>query len=369
MLKSGTRDLQRHGLRVLPRRALDARNPLEPDDTPQAAAAQASVRRHARRADRPAAVVLLRQHRGDRAREAETRLAHVPTAAERAGDFSQSGVALIDPFTQRPFAGNVVPAARLQRRRRGDCRALSVAQPRRRRRQLRVLAGGRAARHPVDDQDRSSRLARQPVLRPLQLQPRRSRSAVCRARAQPARLRRLGARPGPQLSPSAVADARAARLQRDSRRRQRPAPREHVADAPASTASPSSASRGRRSSRRPRLSRGRRARLREPRRRSQSAGRAAHADAPSLGQPVGSIAAATTSSSAASCDTTARTASITCTRAARRRSPAPTPAIRSATCCSACRPTRCSRSTTTARRCGRGRPTSSRRTTGASRRR
>src|SRR4051812_13413350 len=46
-------------------------------------------------------------------READTRLAHVPTIAERAGDFSGSGVTIRDPFTGQPFPGNVIPASRL----------------------------------------------------------------------------------------------------------------------------------------------------------------------------------------------------------------------------------------------------------------
>ncbi|HET7695569.1 MAG TPA: TonB-dependent receptor [Vicinamibacterales bacterium] len=46
-------------------------------------------------------------------READTRLAHVPTAAERAGDFSASGISVRDPFTGQPFTGNVIPTPRL----------------------------------------------------------------------------------------------------------------------------------------------------------------------------------------------------------------------------------------------------------------
>jgi hypothetical protein len=46
-------------------------------------------------------------------READTRLAHVPTTAERGGDFRASGVAVRDPFTGRPFDGNVIPSSRL----------------------------------------------------------------------------------------------------------------------------------------------------------------------------------------------------------------------------------------------------------------
>jgi len=37
----------------------------------------------------------------------------VPTALERAGNFSQSAVTVIDPLTGRPFAGNVIPTSRI----------------------------------------------------------------------------------------------------------------------------------------------------------------------------------------------------------------------------------------------------------------
>ncbi len=36
-----------------------------------------------------------------------------PTALERNGDFSQSGVTIIDPLTRAPFPGNVIPANRI----------------------------------------------------------------------------------------------------------------------------------------------------------------------------------------------------------------------------------------------------------------
>jgi hypothetical protein len=50
---------------------------------------------------------------GIRGREGDTRLAHVPTAAERGGDFSRSGAPVIDPFTAQPFPDNVIPASRI----------------------------------------------------------------------------------------------------------------------------------------------------------------------------------------------------------------------------------------------------------------
>ena len=45
--------------------------------------------------------------------EAATRLAHVPTVLERAGDFSNSGITVRDPFTGQPFPGNMIPESRL----------------------------------------------------------------------------------------------------------------------------------------------------------------------------------------------------------------------------------------------------------------
>ncbi len=51
---------------------------------------------------------------GRRVREGITRVTNVPTAAERSGDFSQSGLPfLIDLFTQQPFPGNRIPRERL----------------------------------------------------------------------------------------------------------------------------------------------------------------------------------------------------------------------------------------------------------------
>jgi hypothetical protein len=41
------------------------------------------------------------------------RLSVVPSAAERSGDLSRLGRNVIDPFTQRPFPGNQIPAARI----------------------------------------------------------------------------------------------------------------------------------------------------------------------------------------------------------------------------------------------------------------
>jgi outer membrane receptor protein involved in Fe transport len=52
-------------------------------------------------------------YEGRRVREGITRITNVPTALERVGDFSRSNAYAIDPFTQLPFPGNVIPKNRL----------------------------------------------------------------------------------------------------------------------------------------------------------------------------------------------------------------------------------------------------------------
>ena len=50
---------------------------------------------------------------GVRTRRAESRVANVPTLLEKIGDFSESGVTILDPFTGLPFSGNRIPEARI----------------------------------------------------------------------------------------------------------------------------------------------------------------------------------------------------------------------------------------------------------------
>jgi hypothetical protein len=52
-------------------------------------------------------------YEGRRTNEGITQITNVPTALERAGDFSQSPVPPVDLFTQQPFPGNRIPAQRL----------------------------------------------------------------------------------------------------------------------------------------------------------------------------------------------------------------------------------------------------------------
>lgn len=60
----------------------------------------------------------LYSHEWMRQRNAYSSTALVPTAQERAGDFSfvqQAGFAIVDPFSKQPFPNNVIPASRISR--------------------------------------------------------------------------------------------------------------------------------------------------------------------------------------------------------------------------------------------------------------
>src|SRR5205823_6161558 len=46
-------------------------------------------------------------------RNASLQTVQMPTAAERAGDFSQSSSAIVDPLSGTAFSGNIVPANRI----------------------------------------------------------------------------------------------------------------------------------------------------------------------------------------------------------------------------------------------------------------
>ena len=170
----------RHHLRVLPRRRARRTQPARAHGYAQGGAAQAPVRRDRWRADRPAALVLLRQRRsraGPRGRNAAGARPDTGRAGRR---LQPERCAHRRPLHRTALCRQPGAGLALQRRRPGDGRPLSAAQPRRRQRQLRRLARGRAAGHPVDGQDRPPRLARQPDRRALYVQPRRPRPALSR---------------------------------------------------------------------------------------------------------------------------------------------------------------------------------------------
>ncbi len=112
VLKSGTRQVSGSAYEFFRHSALDARNAFMPEDAPNP-----SVQRHqfggtvggpiSRRS------FYFVNVEGITAREAETRLAHVPTSLERQGDFSRSTTTIRDPFTGQPFPGGVIPPSRM----------------------------------------------------------------------------------------------------------------------------------------------------------------------------------------------------------------------------------------------------------------
>ena len=113
VVRSGTSDLKGSAYEYFRHSSLDARNSLLPDDNPEP-----RLRKHQFGGTLGGPIghwpsFFFTNVEVIDGIEADTRLAHVPTAAERAGDFSASGVTLIDPFTQRPFPGNVLPASRI----------------------------------------------------------------------------------------------------------------------------------------------------------------------------------------------------------------------------------------------------------------
>src|SRR5829696_2898265 len=113
VVRSGTSDLKGSAYEYFRHSSLDARNSLLPDDNPEP-----RLRKHQFGGTLGGPIghwpsFFFTNVEVIDGIEADTRLAHVPTGAERSGDFSASGVTLIDPFTQRPFPGNVLPASRI----------------------------------------------------------------------------------------------------------------------------------------------------------------------------------------------------------------------------------------------------------------
>jgi Carboxypeptidase regulatory-like domain len=113
VLRSGSRNTSGSFYEFFRNSALDARNALQPAGEPEP-----SLTRHLFGGSIGGPLV----HRdsffffnieGLRARESETRLSHVPTLAERNGDFSRSGVTIVDPVSGQPFADNKIPRERI----------------------------------------------------------------------------------------------------------------------------------------------------------------------------------------------------------------------------------------------------------------
>ncbi|HEY7058958.1 MAG TPA: hypothetical protein VH458_20640, partial [Vicinamibacterales bacterium] len=113
VVKSGTNDVHGTAYEFFRHSALDARNVLQPEDSPNP-----PLQRHQYGGTIGGPIKSNKSFyfvniEGINAEEADTRLAHVPTAAERAGDFNQSAIVVHDPFTGQPFPGNQIPQNRM----------------------------------------------------------------------------------------------------------------------------------------------------------------------------------------------------------------------------------------------------------------
>src|SRR6185295_9361529 len=113
VVKSGTNDVHGTAYEFFRDSKLDARNILQPVDSPTPAQQRHQYGGTIGGPIKSNKAFYFFNIEGINADEADTRLAHVPTVAERAGDFSQSGIVIRDPFTGKPFPGNQIPEDRL----------------------------------------------------------------------------------------------------------------------------------------------------------------------------------------------------------------------------------------------------------------
>ncbi len=112
-IKSGTNAYNGSAYEFYRGTGLDARNPFNPTGE------RADLERHQFGASLGGPISRDRlfffvNYEGTRRRSDETTRSTVPTMAERQGDFSASGVTVVDPFNgRRPFPGNQIPADRV----------------------------------------------------------------------------------------------------------------------------------------------------------------------------------------------------------------------------------------------------------------
>ncbi len=112
VVKSGGERLSGSVYEYFRDRALEARGPFDLDAEPEP-----FRRRHQAGGTVGGPLARLKSFyfasiEGTRDRTATTRLAHVPTEAQRAGDFSSVPFAIVDPASGEPFPGNRIPASR-----------------------------------------------------------------------------------------------------------------------------------------------------------------------------------------------------------------------------------------------------------------
>jgi len=114
VLKSGSNSLHGTAYEFFRNGALDARNYFVPADQPDPRYQRNQFGFSLGGPLKRNRTFLFGDYEGRRANEGITRVTNVPTERERRGDFSQSLVPyIIDPFTQMPFPGNIIPTERI----------------------------------------------------------------------------------------------------------------------------------------------------------------------------------------------------------------------------------------------------------------
>jgi len=108
--KSGTNDFHAVLFEFLRNDKLDARNPFATKNQPFKRNQFGVVASGPIKKDR---IFFLFNYEGNRIRQTDTSLTHVPSLKELAGDFSETPKQLIDPLTGQPFAGNIIPPNRI----------------------------------------------------------------------------------------------------------------------------------------------------------------------------------------------------------------------------------------------------------------
>ncbi len=111
VMKSGTNAIHGDAYEFFRNGAVDARNYFAPSD-----AAKPQYHRNQFGGTlggpiRKNRTFFFLDYEGTRIRDGITQVSNVPTAAERTGNFSGTGLVAINPFTQQPFPGNQIPSA------------------------------------------------------------------------------------------------------------------------------------------------------------------------------------------------------------------------------------------------------------------
>ena len=114
VVKSGTNDVHGTAYYFFRNSALDARNFFVPAGEPDPRYQRNQFGFSAGGPLSRNRTFLFGDYEGRRAAEGITKVSNVPTALERGGDFSQSGLRyLLDPITMQPFPGNRIPASHI----------------------------------------------------------------------------------------------------------------------------------------------------------------------------------------------------------------------------------------------------------------